>query len=470
MTTKIERIQQIRYVALDFLSASLSYSLLHLVRKTVVEPRKFGIEMEVALNQRFAIGLVLTSLLFVGISGLSGVYSDPLRRSRLGEFFTTIGTALLTSILLFFTILLNDYVKDYSDYYITFSTYFGVLLVFSAVFRFVLSTRVRSQIDAGILFFNTILVGSGAEALKLFNGLTEGKRKGYNVIGYVMADETESLLKAHLPLLGHVDQLVDIIHDNPCEDIIIAIESKEFELGELVAKLERTNVRIHVLPNLFSILAGQVKMESIGRSLVEVKRQLIKPHVAFIKRLMDVLIALILLLLSAPILLFSMSMIAFGSKGPVFFKQDRLGKSGKKFKILKLRSMYQDAEKLGPQLSKEDDPRITPWGRTMRKYRIDELPQFINVLKGEMSIVGPRPEREYYFNQIMERAPQYAHLLKVKPGITSWGMVKFGYAENVDEMLERARYDLIYTENINLLNDIKILFYTLVIVLQGRGK
>ena len=132
--------------------------------------------------------------------------------------------------------------------------------------------------------------------------------------------------------------------------------------------------------------------------------------------------------------------------------------------------MYRDAEVQGPQLSSEDDPRITPWGRTMRKFRLDELPQFLNVLKGDMAIVGPRPERQFFFDQIIATAPQYKYLLKVKPGITSWGMVKFGYAENVEEMIERARYDLIYTENITLVNDIKILFYTLVTVLQGRGK
>ena len=163
-------------------------------------------------------------------------------------------------------------------------------------------------------------------------------------------------------------------------------------------------------------------------------------------------------------------MIAVGSKGPFFYTQERLGKNGKIFKILKLRSMYQDAEAHGPQLSSEEDPRITPWGRTMRKFRLDELPQFLNVLKGDMAIVGPRPERRFFFDQIIASAPQYRYLLKVKPGITSWGMVKFGYAENVGEMIERARYDLIYTENITLVNDIKILFYTLVTVLQGRGK
>jgi lipopolysaccharide/colanic/teichoic acid biosynthesis glycosyltransferase len=238
----------------------------------------------------------------------------------------------------------------------------------------------------------------------------------------------------------------------------------------MISTIENVNVRIHVLPNVFSIISGQVRMESLGRSLIEVKRELIKPHVAFIKRIFDIVVAAILLVLSSPFVLFSMAMIAVGSKGPIFFSQERLGKHGRTFRIIKLRSMYQDAEAKGPKLSSEDDPRITPWGRTMRKFRLDEMPQFYNVLRGDMSIVGPRPERKFYFDQIIESAPQYRYLLRVKPGITSWGMVKFGYAENVEEMLERARYDLIYTENITLLNDIKILFYTLVIVLQGRGK
>jgi lipopolysaccharide/colanic/teichoic acid biosynthesis glycosyltransferase len=211
-------------------------------------------------------------------------------------------------------------------------------------------------------------------------------------------------------------------------------------------------------------------MESLGRSLIEVKRELIKPHVAFIKRLFDILVASLLLLIAAPIILFSIAMIAVGSPGTIFYTQERLGKNGRTFKIIKLRSMYNDAEAQGPQLSSEEDPRITPWGRTMRKFRLDELPQFLIVLKGDMSIVGPRPERRFFFDQIIATAPQYRYLLKVKPGITSWGMVKFGYAENVKEMIERARYDLIYTENITLVNDIKILFYTLVTVLQGRGK
>ena len=276
---------------------------------------------------------------------------------------------------------------------------------------------------------------------------------------------------ASLPQLGSSKSIKDVATDNHIEDVIIALKSGKSEIiAKIVSDLEELPVRIHVLPNLFSILSGQVKMDSFGRSLIEVKRELVPPHVVFLKRSFDIVFATIALFFSGPIILFAMMMVKKSSPGPLFYKQERLGKNGLPFHILKLRSMYIDSEKQGPQLSSEDDPRITPWGRTMRKYRIDELPQFINVLFGDMSIVGPRPERAFYFNQIISEAPQYKFLLRVKPGITSWGMVKYGYAENVSEMLERARYDLIYTENITLLSDIKILFYTLVTVIQGRGK
>jgi exopolysaccharide biosynthesis polyprenyl glycosylphosphotransferase len=315
-------------------------------------------------------------------------------------------------------------------------------------------------------------VGGGKDAADLLDAFEKDRSKGYSFLGYLntSGDIADTRMNA-IAYLGDINQLADIINDNTVEDVIIALPSGNSErIATMVSSIEDKDVRIHVLPNLFSILSGQVKMESLGRALIEVKRELVKPHVAFIKRLFDIVVASLLLIVAAPFILISIAMIAFGSPGPFFYTQERLGKNGRIFKIIKLRSMYRDAELQGPQLSSEDDPRITPWGRTMRKFRLDELPQFLNVLKGDMAIVGPRPERQFFFDQIISTAPQYRYLLKVKPGITSWGMVKFGYAENVEEMIERARYDLIYTENITLVNDIKILFYTLVTVLQGRGK
>jgi lipopolysaccharide/colanic/teichoic acid biosynthesis glycosyltransferase len=157
------------------------------------------------------------------------------------------------------------------------------------------------------------------------------------------------------------------------------------------------------------------------------------------------------------------------SRGPLFYKQERIGKNGKPFTIYKFRSMYVDAEQNGPELSSEKDPRITPFGRFMRKSRLDEIPNFINVLKGDMSLVGPRPERQHFIDQIIEKAPQYIQLLKVRPGITSWGQVKYGYAKNIDEMVRRMKYDLIYLDNMSLYVDFKIMIYTFLTILKRKG-
>ena len=469
---KLERKLFFRYVLLDIIAGTGAYTALHMVRKLYVEPERFGTAVPLKFDQTFLLAAAATTALFISISALSGIYRDLTRKSRITQAFNTFGGTVITAVLLFFLVLLDDYITQYSDYYITLGVYSGSLLLLSGLFRFLLSTRVRHLIDKGSLKFPTILIGSGKEAAELLLAFQKDRSKGYSFLGYLhTANGSVHEQMNAIPCLGCTEQLADIINDNTVEDVIIALPSGNSDrIAEMVSSIERSDVRIHVLPNLFSILSGQVKMESLGRSLIEVKRELIKPHVAFIKRLFDILVASLLLLIAAPIILFSIAMIAVGSPGTIFYTQERLGKNGRTFKIIKLRSMYNDAEAQGPQLSSEEDPRITPWGRTMRKFRLDELPQFLNVLKGDMSIVGPRPERRFFFDQIIAAAPQYRYLLKVKPGITSWGMVKFGYAENVEEMIERARYDLIYTENITLVNDIKILFYTLVTVLQGRGK
>ena len=460
------------YILLDFISGAAAYLALHLVRKWIVEPVRFGVELPVEFNGKFWLALVLTSLLYLLISALGGMYRELTRKSRLKQAFNTFSATVVTSIALFFLIFLDDYIKFYSQYYTTLCTYAATLFFFSGSFRFALASYVRRLLDSKKLTFKTIIIGAEKEAGELLEVFQKERTKGYEFLGYMtMNGEQVDPRVSQLPYLGTTAQVKDVANDNQVEDVIIALASGNSEIiARIVSDLEDLSLRIHVLPNLFSILSGQVKMDSFGRSMIEVKRELVPPHVAVIKRAFDLVLSLLLLLLFTPMLIVGVIGVKLTSPGPIFYRQSRLGKNGKTFKIIKLRSMVVDAEKLGPQLSSEEDPRITPWGRTMRKYRIDELPQFLNVLLGDMSIVGPRPERKFYFDQIIEQAPQYKFLLRVKPGITSWGMVKYGYAENVAEMLDRARYDLIYTENITLLSDIKILFYTLVTVLQGRGK
>jgi exopolysaccharide biosynthesis polyprenyl glycosylphosphotransferase len=279
-------------------------------------------------------------------------------------------------------------------------------------------------------------------------------------------------MERNLQHLGEYTGINQIIEEKGIEEVIIAIETKEHGKLERILNILKAHphLRVHVIPDTYDILSGQVRLQSYGAPLVEIKHELMPVWQKVSKRVFDLLFSSLVLILLSPVLLFCAVMVKMSSSGPIFFRQERIGLNGKKFNIIKFRSMVANAEQDGPQLSSENDDRITSWGRVMRKYRLDELPQFLNVLTGDMAIVGPRPERSFYIDQIVEEAPHYVHLHKVRPGITSWGMVKFGYAENVTEMVQRLKYDVIYIENMNLMNDLKILIYTVLIVLQGRGK
>ena len=467
------RLQVAKYVFFDGLAAIISYTLLYYFRKTVIETNKFGLTPDIIFDNRYLFGLAITTLFWLLIYWITGFYEDIFRRSRLREIAQTFNSALFGSIIVFFALILDDWVATYKDYYQSFFTYFTSIFFITAIFRFALSTATNSKIQNRKMWFNSLLVGSNEKAVALFHELETQKRStGNRFVGFASAyNNIDFLVEKDLPHLGNYRELGSIIKQHGIEEVIIAIESQEHGiLEDIINQLEDTWVRVKIIPDMYDIISGQVRMESLGTPLIEIKHEIIAPWQRVAKRVFDLITSLLLLILFSPVFLFSVVMTKFSSPGPVFYKQKRIGLHGKAFNIIKFRSMYKDAESMGPQLSSEDDERITPWGRVMRKYRLDELPQFLNVIIGEMSIVGPRPERQFYIDQITQKAPHYRHVQKVKPGITSWGMVKFGYAENVEEMIERLKYDLIYIENMNLLNDFKILFYTVLIVLQGRGK
>lgn len=458
------------------MSAASAWTLFYIYRKVSLESAKFGIPIHASFDSKFWTGLTGVTLFWLMLYTLTGTYQNIFRKSRLRELGQTLLHSLIGVIVIFFALLLDDSVPDYKAHYFASLTLFTTHFLFTATGRLILSSITNARIRSRKYGFNTILIGSNANALKLFTELeSQPKSWGNRFIGFVHVDQRNGYseeLKAKIPHLGEVDQLNQIIRDNRAEEVIIAIESSEHDrLNTIINNVTDTQVLVKIVPDMYDILSGQVKMSTIyGAPLIEVNREIMPAWQQSLKRIIDVSASIFALTILSPLYLIVAICVRFSSKGPIFYSHERIGLHGKPFLIHKFRSMYTDAEKAGPALSSKHDPRITPFGRFMRKTRLDELPQFYNVLIGEMSIVGPRPERQFFIDQIVKKAPHYRHLHKVKPGITSWGQVKYGYAENVDQMIERLKYDLLYIENMSLYVDFKIMIYTVLIVVQGRGK
>ncbi len=460
-------------IILDSSAAAGAWAIFYAYRKYVIESDKFGYPVPLDLDNNFYLGLIYVPIFWVGLYYLSGYYNDVWRKSRIKEISNTFSLTLLGVILLFFLLLIDDEVPNYEAYYKTTLTLFILHFTLTSTVRIGFAVYIKRRIRSKKIGFNSIVIGNNQRTLDLVKELNSDKTaQGFILKGYVNGNTENHILKDELPMIGTYDQLGDLIKQYNIEEVIIGIESsKHQEINTVTSLLEEEKVHLKIIPDLFDMMSGSVKMNNvIGTMLIEINHDVMPTWQKVLKRLLDIFVSLFVLVLLSPLFIILSLIVKTSSKGNVFFKQTRIGYKGKGFTIVKYRTMLTNAEDNGPALSSKDDKRITPTGKWMRKYRLDEIPQFYNVLIGEMSLVGPRPEREYFIKQILTIAPHYKHLHRVKPGITSWGQVKYGYAENVEQMVERLKFDILYIENRSLAIDIRILIYTIKTIIDGAGK
>ncbi len=515
---KFARRIRLSYILADFAGSAIAWGLFYLFRKYFIETPLYGEYFHMELGNKFYSGIILIPLFFLFVFAMAGFYSDPLRRSRLLEFGKSLAVTLAAVVILFFALILDDVIGHYSTYYRSFIVLFLLEFLLTWIPRFIITSRVSGKIHRREAGFRTVIAGSNVKAERLISEIRNEKIPAGNLItGYITVDgppggrlsggpqaegkmegdrlsgksqlqgrlaevsgaveprgvkiPAGDMLAGEVPWLGTADDIVSIIEANDIDEVILALEDSDYHAVEnMVNALCYRNVLVKAVPSMRHLIAGHVEAGPIyATPLLRVSYREMPHWQQMIKQALDYTLSAASLVLLSPLMAALALLIRLSGEGPVIFRQERIGRHGKPFMIYKFRSMGDDAEAGGPQLAVEGDARITPLGRFMRKHRLDEMPNFINVLRGEMSLVGPRPERRHYIDKIKERAPYYNRVLAVRPGITCWGQVKLGYASDLDKMLERLDYDLLYLENVSLYLDLQIIFHTVGTIIRGRG-
>ena len=370
-------------------------------------------------------------------------------------------------------------------------TYWTIAALFCIGIRSLTRYGQRRLLESGVGTRPSIVIGSPENARELAARVAHYPRLGYNVIGYVNPSSNGTVMPAsftieqrngrrghtpktrEIPRLGSTEDLEAVIDQHGVKEVLIALGSNEHErLIDVIARASKSNAGLKIVPDLYDIVSGQARAREIyGFPLIDVNPVLLRPWEEAAKRTLDVSVSLLLTALGSPVLLATALAVKLTSKGPVIYSQERIGREGKRFRIYKFRSMLLDAEQGGPQWASKNDPRVTPVGRFIRKTHLDELPQLWNVLRGDMSLVGPRPERDFFVRQLVQEIPYYNRRHRVRPGVTGlYQAMVDKYDENIDDVKQRVKYDLMYIESMSFRLDMKILFRTGYMMFRGKGQ
>ena len=422
--------QQLLYVFIDILSSLLVWGCFLIFRWLVYDGRVFSIDSVLVPMFNFYTPLLTYPIGCLVIYYLSGYYLRPLRKPYLRELLRTFVSALIISFGAFFIFIIDDPVTQYERYFTSLLVLFALQFLGSYIPRW-LVTYISHKLD----------------------------------------NDTPRTYTIHT--MKEVEQFEQAHAVEPYDEVILDFKSKtkENDIYTLINRLYPRNVEISVVPSLYDMLTGAAMIDEVSdQPLIHITEHKMSDTELCIKRAFDIVVSVAMLVLLSPLYFILTLLVWYSSKGPVFYRQERIGLHGLPFEIIKFRTMCVHAETETPQLSADNDPRITKVGKWMRKYRLDELPQFWNILRGDMSIVGPRPERRYFINQIEEKAPYYCMIYKIRPGLTSWGPIKVGYTDTLDKMIRRLNYDIVYIENMSLTLDIKIMFHTIGVIFNGKGQ
>jgi len=463
-----KKVEKIFVLVVDFITINLTWLVYYFLRV------KSGL-FEIFSSPDFLLTAIVIYIYWLLIFTFIGLYRTWFARSRFDELTSLFKASFVGIFILFFLIFYDDMVKGESattGRYLIF-IYWGLFLFIVGSGRLFVRSFQRNLLIRGIGRKNALIVGYNPKAHNIHQTVNKARGLGIDIIAYVAVNK-ENIGKEYegVKVVDTVENIRSVINEFEISEIIIALEKNEDNIVmEVLSKCEGEEVSIKIVPDLYEIISGQARTNQIyGFPLIDIMPQLMPEWEKKIKRLMDIVISFLILTLTLPVTLLVAIAIKFDSKGPVFFLQERMGQNGKIFKVIKFRSMIDNAEAYtGPMWSTKDDPRITRVGKFIRKTRIDEIPQMINVLKGEMSLVGPRPERPYFVEKLSKEIPLYKRRLKVRPGVTGWAQVKHKYDETIEDVKTKLRYDLFYIENMSLRMDLKILFRTIFVVITGRG-